>query len=272
MAITMKELAYMAGVSRATVDRVLNKRGRVNTGTEERISALAEKMGYQPNLAAKSLAKRNKNYKIGCVINRIGIFEDVITGIKAATKVYSTFGISTVIKETKPFSAQRQLDLIDELTEEHINALVIAPVNDARVADKLNDLIKNGIEVVAITADIAGVNYLAFVGCNHVRAGRVAADLIALMTQGPANVALVAGSLKMLGHNQRIQGFKDVIREKYPYLKLIYVLENQDDDIISYNIVSGLLKEHRDIDVLFLSPVELLAAFGRLRNWAWLQR
>ena len=61
MPITMKELAYMAGVSRATVDRVLNGRGRVNAETEQRIRALAEYMDYQPNIEAKSLAIRHKN-------------------------------------------------------------------------------------------------------------------------------------------------------------------------------------------------------------------
>jgi LacI family transcriptional regulator len=250
----MKELARMAGVSRTTVDRVLNKRGRVNANTEDRIFDLARKMGYSPNLAAKSLSQKNKNYKIGCVINRgdNSFFDDVITGIQAATQELSAFSISTIItKTTKPICVQEQLDLLDELVKEEVNAIAINPLNDSAIAGKLNALIKKGIAVTAITADISDVDYLAFVGCNHEKAGRIAADFIGLITGGSANVAVIEGSPKMLGHVQRVGGFKRVIEEKYPGIKTACVLENGDDDIISYSLVSKLLDERTDIDVLF---------------------
>jgi LacI family transcriptional regulator len=251
----MKELAHMAGVSRTTADRVLNMRGRVNSETAQRIFALAEKMGYRPNLAAKSLSKKHKNYKIGCVINRIGndFFEGVIEGIKAATHELSNFSISTSIKAIKSFSVQQQLDSLDDLVQEGVNAIAITPINDAAIVEKLNILIKNGIAIVAVTADISGVDYLAFVGCNHEKAGRIAADIVALITGGKANVALIVGSLKMLGHVQRISGFNKVIAEKFPAIKTACILENEDDDIVSYSVVGKMLDERKDVDTLLFA-------------------
>lgn len=251
----MKELAHMAGLSRTTVDRVLNMRGGVNSETEQRISELAKKMGYRPNLAAKSLSKKHKNYKIGCVINRIGnvFFEDVIAGMQAATHELSNFSISTVTKIIKSFSIQQQLDSLDDLVKEGVNAIAITPINDTTIAKKLNDLIQKGIAVVAVTADISGVDYFAYIGCNHEKAGRIAANLIALITGETANVAIIVGSLKMLGHVQRISGFKKVIKEKFSSMKVSCILENGDDDVVSYSVVGKMLDERSDIDILFFA-------------------
>lgn len=252
MGITMKELAYMADVSRATVDRVLNGRGGVSPKTEQRIKALAHKMGYKPNIAAKSLAKGKKNLKIGCIINRLGnsFFEEVIKGANDAAEEFSPFGVSVTIKDAK-VNVQQQLNLIDELVSSNVNAIAITPINDVAIKNKLNQIINSGIEVIALTADITHVNYLAYVGCNHEKSGRIAANLAALICNRKANIAVVAGSFKMLGHNQRIDGFNSIIKCKYPDMKINHIIENEDDNIISYNKLNKLINDDPSIDLIF---------------------
>ncbi|MFO7576442.1 MAG: LacI family DNA-binding transcriptional regulator, partial [Pelovirga sp.] len=58
--VTIKEIAGIAGVSRGTVDRVLNNRGKVNFEVEQRVKEIAKRMNYRPNRAAKALAARKK--------------------------------------------------------------------------------------------------------------------------------------------------------------------------------------------------------------------
>lgn len=55
MAITSKEIAELAGVSRGTVDRALKGREGVNPKTKERILKIAEENNYKPNLIGKAL-------------------------------------------------------------------------------------------------------------------------------------------------------------------------------------------------------------------------
>ena len=56
--MTIKEIARIAGVSRGTVDRVLNNRGGVNSDTAQRIRQIAQSTHYVPNLAGKNLAAK----------------------------------------------------------------------------------------------------------------------------------------------------------------------------------------------------------------------
>ena len=66
--VTIKEIAQMAGVSRGTVDRVLNNRGRVSEENARRIREIARSLGYQPNKAGIALAAQKKKLKIGVIL------------------------------------------------------------------------------------------------------------------------------------------------------------------------------------------------------------
>ena len=58
---TMKEIAELSGVSRGTVDRVLNHRGIVNAETERKVLEIAKLLDYQPNKAVLRLQRKRKN-------------------------------------------------------------------------------------------------------------------------------------------------------------------------------------------------------------------
>lgn len=68
MAVTMKQIAEACQVSRGTVDRVLNNRGKVKPEIDSLVREMAKQMGYRPNTAGKALAARKKNYVIGVLL------------------------------------------------------------------------------------------------------------------------------------------------------------------------------------------------------------
>ncbi len=63
MAITLKQIAKLAGVSRSTVSRVINNRPGVRSETRERVLKIIREYGYEPDPAARSLAfqRQRKN-------------------------------------------------------------------------------------------------------------------------------------------------------------------------------------------------------------------
>ena len=68
MAVTIQQIADLAGVSRGTVDRALNNRGRIRPEVAEKIKEIAKELGYQPNMAAKALSTANHALQIGVII------------------------------------------------------------------------------------------------------------------------------------------------------------------------------------------------------------
>jgi len=68
---TITDIARLAGVSKQTVSRVLNNRGRVSPQTRERVQLLCERLGYRPNVAAKTLATKAKQ-NVGVLMVAVG--------------------------------------------------------------------------------------------------------------------------------------------------------------------------------------------------------
>lgn len=75
MAVTIKQISELSGVSRGTVDRVLNGRGHVAPEKDALVRRVAKQLGYQPNMAGKALAARkNPTPSVCCSAQRAILF------------------------------------------------------------------------------------------------------------------------------------------------------------------------------------------------------
>ena len=96
--VTVKDIAQMAGVSVATVSRVINQNGRFSAETERRVREVIKEYDYQPNQLAKGLRQRH-NSAIGIIVPNIAneFFSSMILSMQ--TELFE-HGFSTVIYNT----------------------------------------------------------------------------------------------------------------------------------------------------------------------------
>ena len=108
---TIKEIASLAGVSRGTVDRVLNHRGAVNPQTEAKILEIVRALDYKPNKAGIVLAAQKKNLRLGVVLLGIGnpFYDDVLSGVHDKAAELEGYNCSVLIRQTE-YSLEQQLD------------------------------------------------------------------------------------------------------------------------------------------------------------------
>ncbi len=253
MAVTINKIADLCGVSRGTVDRVLNNRGRVKKETEIRIREIANQLGYTPNMAGKQLAIRKKALTIGLILIAEGnaFFDDVIRGVQSAEKELQDYGVTVQIKTMKGYNVYRQLQLIDEIKDK-VDALIINPISVPAIATKIDELVEGGLCVITVNTDIENSKRLCYIGSNYTRCGQTACGVLGLLTGGKAHIGILTGSNKVLGHNERIKGFKEVCKKKYPDFKIVGYGETEDDDIKAFEVTNKLLSEHPEMDAIFV--------------------
>lgn len=253
MSITIKKIAKLCNTSRGTVDRVINNRGNVNEEIKEKILAVMEEYDYEPNVTAKALSNSRKKYTIGVVINSLGnsFYDEVTKGINAAWDEVSSYGVKVEIRQIKGYSAIKQYQQICELEKLGINGLVITPIQDKMIVRKIQELKENNIPTALINTDLENAESLVVVSTNNEVSGRIAADIVNIATNPKGRIAIMTGSLNNLGHAKRVKGFKDVIKTSEKELKIVCVLENNDDNEKSYSLVKELLKE--DLDIIYFS-------------------
>ena len=255
MGVTMKEIAYMCGVSRGTVDRVLNNRGRVRPETEEHIRSVARSMGYRGVQSKAVEPYSGKAMKIGLLVNSMDqpYFGQILESMTRSIEELEPYKITSVIKYSGGFDVDQQLSLLDELLAQEVDALAMTSANSPRIAQKLKEFSARGIPVVLISSLLDDYEPFAFVGCNHVQSGRLAAGFARQITPPGSKIAVISGTLKMTGLKLRCDGFIDALRRGGRVDEVLEPLHCQDDDVIAFKMVSGLVSRHPDIDLMFLA-------------------
>ena len=250
---TIKEIAAMAGVSRGTVDRVLNHRGSVNPETEQKILEIVQALDYRPNRAGIVLAARKKNLRLGVVLLGVGtaFYDEILEGVYSKSAELSDYNCSVLIRQTD-YDLQQQLDAIDELVREGINGLALSPYNDPAVRDKIDSLYEAGIPVVTLNTDIENSRRIAYVGSHFYRSGETAGGLMRLMTHGQIRVGVISGSRNILCHTERIAGFKSVI-SSCDGIRIADIVNHNDDEDESYRLTTGLLAAHPEFNAFYFT-------------------
>ena len=252
--MTIKQIADLCGVSRGTVDRVLNGRGKVKPETEERVLHTIRQLGYTKNIAGKALTLKKTTPVIGVVVSSEGnpFFNDVIEGFEKAEKELTDYGVTVTIKTMRGYDVQRQLELIGELEKANISALVIQPINDARIAKKINDLGKSGIPTITVNTDIENTCRSCYVGSDYTDGGVTAAGVMRIVTGGRAKLGIVTGVSRLLGHDQRRDGFERHIHTVCPDIKIVDSASAMDDTEHSYRMTIAMLNRNPQIDAIFI--------------------
>jgi len=253
--MTIKEIAQLCGVSRGTVDRVLNHRGKVKPETEALILRTIHRMGYTKNIAGKALTVRKSAPVFGALISSEGnpFFDDVVAGFRKAEEELVDYGVTVLLKTMRGYDVQRQLALMDELDDAGMTVLIMQPINDERIERRIRRLADRGVPTITINTDIENSCRLCYVGSDYTSGGETAAGLMRLVTRGQANLGIVTGVSTLLGHVQRLEGFERHLREICPELNVVDRVSAMDDMEHSYRMTLEMLRRHTEIDTLFIT-------------------
>lgn len=242
MAVTIQQIAEKAGVSRGTVDRALNNRGRINPEVAEKICRLADELGYVKKERKKS--SKPQKLKIGVVtqLARSSFMREVNRGIEKAALELEEKGISLILKEGLSVDEEEQLRAISELEAEGIGGLAVMPVDGERIREKLNYLIdEKGIPVVTFNSDIVGTHRTCFVGMDNRKSGRTAAGLMGMLTRGIGKVLIITGYFCNHVDNQRVDGFVEELKKTWPQLEVAGVHGSFDETAEVEHIIESAM-------------------------------
>lgn len=266
---TVKEIAELAGVSRGTVDRVLNHRGSVNEETRQRVLKIAESLHYKPNKAALTLASQKKKILIGVILlgekSDNPFFEDVACGVDYQSKKLKDYGCSIFTVRTG-YDVDEQIGAIDGLLARGIKGLVLTPVDDERLSDKISELKQLGIPTITTNTDLSASGRLCYVGSDYYVGGRTAGGLMGLVTMGSGIVGIISGYKKNQAHQNRVKGFTDVLHEHYPKLHIVAMKENNDNDVESYIVTKTMLEEHPETTALYFAAAGVAGGMQAVRE------
>jgi len=249
---TVHDVAREAGVSLATVDRVLNGRPGVRPETAQKVEDAIKVLDFRRDLSASLLA-RARDLRIRFLVPSGG--NEFMVNLQAAIErqahevASQRIGVSTgAIRPLDPVDLARALDGLEARS---CDCAVIVATEDAAVQQAVEDAARRGITVMTLVSDLPGSRRRAFIGIDNVAAGRTAASLLGRFLPQGGNVGIVAGSLGLRDHRERLDGFLDVLRREFPRLVPIGPVEGHDEASVTGDVVTTLLAGHPDLAGLY---------------------
>lgn len=256
MAGTIQQIADLAGVSRGTVDRALNHRGRINPDVAERIQKIAEELGYESNRRKKVNMKAEGGVKIGVVtlLSKASFMIQVNKGIRDAQSELKEWGMELLIKDNAAVDEEEQLKAIDELVKQSIVGLAIMPVESDRVRARLNELTEElHIPVITFNSDIVGTKRTCFVGLDNKRSGFTAAGLMGMLSCGRGKILVITGFFTNSVNNLRVEGFVQELKNSFPDMELLGVQSSSDDAAEVERIIDSTMSMVPDLAGVFVA-------------------
>jgi LacI family transcriptional regulator len=167
-AVTLHDLARAAGVSVNTVSRALTGKSDISAATKARVLSLADRLGYRPNLMARSLVQ-GRTRSIGLVVTDC-THPFYATLIRAVEETAFSTGYSLLLS-TSSDSADREASALHLLTERRVDGLLVSPVQVATA--QMRDLLNSPTPKVLLTRRPTGYKG-PFVGTDNILGARLA--------------------------------------------------------------------------------------------------
>ena len=206
MAVTIQKIAELSGVSRGTVDRVLHGRPNVNPMIREKVVRAAEKLGYQPPVPPKSADCRQAAILIPQWTD--GHFNrQIVSGIRKALRYIADPAFVLTEQPLRTMTMQELLRAMDEQIRSGVDGLIIRAENTPEVRAAIEQAVQQGVTVITYDADVPHSGRLCHAGQDLVRAGAIAAGVMARLIRPPEHVLIVTGNLRMEAHKGRVDGF-----------------------------------------------------------------
>ncbi len=286
--VTVFEVAASAGVSLATVDRVLNGRKGVRPATVERVQAAIGRLGFRRDAFAAGLAtQRRERYLFVLPGRGTNSFMNALHDTIAAAA--AVLADQRVLVRTLDYTALDDTALaalLSSLDGAGCDGVAVVAVESPPVRHEIDRLVEKGMPVVTLVSDVSPSRRSLFLGIDNKAAGRVAASLIGRMTGahmtgtqtagtqaagiGRGSIGLVVGRMTLHDHADRRLGFEQVLRREFPHLTLLPTIEGRDDSAVTGPLAARMLRRHPDLVGIYSAGagnrgiIAALRADGRL--------
>jgi LacI family transcriptional regulator len=250
---TMVDLATAAGVSIATVDRVLNQRLPVTSDTAQRVLKAAETINFHATPLLRKRLEEKPVRRFGFLLQKKYAFYEQL-GEK----------LVSVTKSAQTIEGKAQLDFMDELDPalfvrrlheiaRRADAIAIVAMDHPQINQAIEEIVASGTSVFTLLSPINTQACTGHLGLDSRKCGRIAGWLTHLAVKAPGKIGILVGSHSYINHEISEISFRTYLREHAPHLQLLEPIVNLDDETIAYEAVTEMIRTYPDLQAVYVA-------------------
>ena len=280
LVVTIKDIAKYTGISRGTVDRVLNHRGKVSEEKRIVIENAVRELGYEPNVAAQGLAVTKKKLKIAFTApdeEIAPVFRAVREGAEDFAEKLKPYGVNVIFIPLGGLPEIDDLKISEYLRNEDIDGWCCGGYSVSTVR-RLTTAAGQDVPIVGYNIKDKPETCIGYVGCDYFKAGRVACGVLAMMIGRKGRVAVINyGPPEIISFSERYAGFLQEMSRSYPQMSVSQEIFYGEMGDLSYNreklkgSVQQMIQTDRPDAVYLVNPGDysscrvIARAFGERR-------
>jgi LacI family transcriptional regulator len=250
---TLHDLAKAAGVSIATVDRVINRRLPVSDDTAQRVVRAAESIGYHATSLLKRRISEMPVRRFGFLLQKPDAFykqlgQELIQATRTNNQVEGKPFVEYIEDVEPSIIAERLL-----LTSRKTDAVAVVAMDHPLVNAAVETVTGQGKPVFTLLSNITSAACSGHFGADSRKCGRIAGWTISRLARQSGKIGILVGSHGYLNQDLSEISFRTYMREHAPQFQLLEPIINLDDERLAYEAVTEMVKINDDLVAVYVS-------------------
>jgi LacI family transcriptional regulator/LacI family repressor for deo operon, udp, cdd, tsx, nupC, and nupG len=203
---TLKDVARHAGVSTATVSRVLNESGKVDAETRKQVLSSLRALHYKPSRVARRLrVVKGKTHMLGLIIPDIQnpFFSEIARGVEDMGYANDY----AVLLSNSDEDPKKERFYLDVMRAEYVDGIILVPLNETD--EEVATLVREGVPVVCVDRSVSNVQVDTVEVSNH----QGAYDAVALLiSNGHRRIGFISGRTDISTGRERLNGYQEALK------------------------------------------------------------
>lgn len=246
---TLFDVARSAGVSYATVDRVVNGRGGVAAKSIERVQEAIKKLGYERDETAANLV-RKRVYRFHFLLpdDSNDFFQSLAQALASHQDQSNLLRTRFETTRFPAFSEKAVIDALNAIDRDATDCVCLVAFDTPAVIAAVRRAKQRGLKILTLVSDIAAADRDHYVGIDNLVAGKTAGRMMGLAHTRRAGLVLpILGAARANDHTQRLQGFREILTQHFPSVAILDPVESGDAAAEIYTILTDTWAAHPNL-------------------------
>jgi LacI family transcriptional regulator len=250
---TLQDLAAAAGVSIATVDRVINRRLPVSGDTAQRVVKAAENIGYHATSLLKQRIHEMPVRRFGFLLQKPDAFykqlgHELVNASRTSRSVEGKPSVEFVDAVEPAVIVDRMIEMARKS-----DALAVVAMDHPLVNEAVELIVTQGKPVFTLLSNISSPLCSGHFGADSRKCGRIAGWTVSRLANKPGKIGILVGSHGYLNQELSEISFRTYMREHAPEFQLLEPIINLDDERIAYEAVRNMVADNPDLVAVYVS-------------------
>lgn len=265
---TITDLAQAAGVSVATVNRVLAGSASVRQSTRESVQDAAVRIGfYGLGTIQGQVSAHRPRYRLGVLLLQAHrpFYRNVALAIATAAQAVSDADVGLQVRHQEDLSAQSTAASVLALGDE-CDAICVTSAVHPLLTQAVEAVQARGVPVFALISQISATGQVHYVGLDNWKIGRTAAWAMHNICRAHGKLGILIGNPRYRNQEMNEAGFRSYFREHAPAFTLLEPLPTFESAAVAEEITERLLRDTPDLAGLYIAGGGISGTLAALRR------